>query len=153
MSKKTIALIFLVIVLPVVIYLLWPSDAGRIKKLFREGARAIETKDVAGVMSNVSLNYRDKYGFTYLYIKESLKAVFQEMSNIRVERENLTVDVKGKSATADMDVRVIVSEGDETGYVMGDASGPVHLTFTLEKERTKWLIVRTQGLPFDEQKF
>ena len=153
MSKKTIALIFLVIVLPVVIYLLWPSDAGRIKKLFREGARAIETKDVAGVMSNVSLNYRDEYGFTYLYIKESLKAVFRKMSNIRVERENLTVDVKGKSATADMDVRVIMSEGDETGYVMGDASGPVHLTFTLEKERTKWLIVRTQGLPFDEQKF
>jgi hypothetical protein len=152
MSRKTIALIFLIIVLPVVVYLLLPSDSSRIKKLFREGAKAIEKKDPDAVMSKVSFNYRDEYGFTYLYIRESMKTVFQRMSNIRVERENLVVNVKGKSATADMDVRVIASEGDDTGYIMGDASAPVHLIFTLEKERTKWLIVKTQGLPFNEQK-
>lgn len=152
MSRKTIALIFLIVVLPVVVYLLLPSDSSRIKKLFREGAKAIEKKDPDAVMSKVSFNYRDEYGFTYLYIRESMKTVFQRMSNIRVERENLVVNVKGKSATADMDVRVIASEGDDTGYIMGDASAPVHLIFTLEKERTKWLIVKTQGLPFNEQK-
>ena len=42
MSKKTLGLIFLIIILPVVVYLLVPSDASRIKKLFKEGAKAVE---------------------------------------------------------------------------------------------------------------
>jgi hypothetical protein len=150
MSKKTIVLMFLILVLPVVVYLLLPSDSSRIKKLFREGARAIEKKDIDTVMSKVSFNYRDEYGFTYLYIKESMKSVFQRMSDIKVEYKKLTVNVNGKSATADMDARVIASMGDDTGYIMGDVSNPVHLTFTLEKVRTKWLIVKTEGLPFNE---
>ena len=150
MSKKTIALTFLIIVLPVVVYLLLPSDASRIKKLFRQGTEAIEKKDIDAVMSKVSFNYRDEYGFTYLYVRESMKSVFQRMSDIKVEYENLIVNVNGKTATADMDVRVIASIGDNTGYIMGDLSKPAHLTFTLEKERTKWLIVKTEGLPFNE---
>jgi hypothetical protein len=149
MSKKTIALTFLIIVLPVVVYLLLPSDASRIKKLFRQGTEAIEKKDIDAVMSKVSFNYRDEYGFTYLYVRESMKSLFQRMTDIKVEYENLIVNVKGKSATAEIDVRVIASIGDNTGYIMGDVSKPVHLTFTLEKERTKWLIVKTEGLPFD----
>ncbi|MFA4920065.1 MAG: hypothetical protein WC581_12575 [Thermodesulfovibrionales bacterium] len=149
MSKKTLGLIFLIIILPVVVYLLVPSDASRIKKLFKEGAKAVEREDIDAVMSKVSFNYRDEYGFTYLYVKESMKSVFQRMSDIKIEYENLIVNVKGKSATAEIDVRVIASIGDNTGYIMGDLSKPVHLTFTLEKERTKWLIVKTEGLPFD----
>ncbi len=149
MSKKTLGLIFLIIILPVVVYLLVPSDASRIKKLFKEGAKAVEREDIDAVMSKVSFNYRDEYGSTYLYVKESMKSVFQRMSDIKIEYENLIVNVKGKSATAEIDVRVIASIGDNTGYIMGDLSKPVHLTFTLEKERTKWLIVKTEGLPFD----
>jgi hypothetical protein len=150
MSKKTLGLIFLIIIMPVVVYLLVPSDASRIKKLFKEGAKSVEREDIDAVMSKVSFNYRDEYGFTYLYIKESMKSVFQRMSDIKIEYENLIVNVKGKSATAEIDVRVIASIGDNTGYIMGDVSKPVHLTFTLEKERTKWLIVKTEGLQFDQ---
>jgi len=149
MSKKTIGLIFLIIIMPVVVYLLVPSDASRIKKLFKEGAKAVEREDIDAVMSKVSFNYRDEYGFTYLYIKESMKSVFQQWGDIKIEYENLIVNVKGKSATAEIDVRVIASIGDNTGYIMGDLSKPAHLTFTLEKERTKWLVTKAEGLPFD----
>ena len=100
-------------------------------------------------MSKVSFNYRDEYGFTYLYVKESMKSVFQQWGDIKIEYENLKIDIKGKTAVADMDVRVTASIGDNTGYVIGDLTKPVHLTFTLEKERTKWLVTKTEGLPFD----
>ena len=150
MSKKTLGLIFLIIILPVVVYLLVPSDASRIKKLFKEGSKAVEREDIDAVMSKVSFNYRDEYGFTYLYIKESMKSVFQQWGDIKIEYENLKIDVKGKTALADMEVLVTASIGDNTGYVIGDLTKPAHLTFTLEKERTKWLIVKTEGLQFDQ---
>jgi hypothetical protein len=93
LSKKYIALLFLLIIAPVILYLLWPSDESRIKKLFKEGSRAIEKEDLDGVMSKVSFNYRDESGLTYLYMKESIKSVFKQMSDIKVEYENLNIKV------------------------------------------------------------
>ncbi|MEW6586571.1 MAG: hypothetical protein AB1442_13315 [Nitrospirota bacterium] len=147
MSKKTIAFLFLLFLLPIILYLIWPSDESRIRKLIREGAAAIEREDVGAVMSKVSYNYSDEYGFTYLYIKKSLERVFLQMSDISVEYENPKVTVRDKTAIADMDVSVIATKGSDTGYIMGDPANPVHIKFSLEKERTKWLVTKTEGLP------
>ncbi|MEW6675331.1 MAG: hypothetical protein AB1348_04900 [Nitrospirota bacterium] len=146
-SKKSIALLLIIILAPIIIYLLWPSDEGRIKKLLKEGSKAVEREDLDDVMSRVSFNYRDDYGFTYLYIKEYMKKVFEQMSDIRVEYENLKIKVNKATATADMDVRIIATIGNDTGYVIGDVAKPIHLRFTLEKERVKWLVTKTEGLP------
>jgi hypothetical protein len=149
MSKKTIALLFILIVTPLIIYLLWPSDESRIKKLFKEGSQAIEKEDLETVMSKVSFNYRDEYGFTYLYLKELMKTLFKQMDDIKIEYENIEIDVHDKTATADMDVLILARMGNDTGYILGDLSESAHLTFTLEKERTKWLVIKTEGLPFN----
>jgi hypothetical protein len=149
LSKKSIALLVLIILIPITIYFLWPSDESRIKKLFKEGSKAIEKEDLDTVMSKVSFNYSDEYGLTYLYLKESIKSVFKQMSDIKVEYENLNIKVNDKIAKADMDVRIIATIGNETGYIFGDLPKPVHLKFTLEKERTKWLVAKTEGLPFN----
>ncbi len=148
MSKKSIVLLFILIAIPLIIYFFWPSDESRIKKIFREGSRAIEKEDLDTVMSKVSYNYRDEYGLTYLYIKKSMKSLFQQMSDIRIEYENLEIQVKDKTATADMDVRIIATIGSETGYILGDLPKPVHIKFTLEKERANWLVTKTEGFPF-----
>jgi hypothetical protein len=97
-------------------------------------------------MAKVSFNYRDDYGMTYLYIRETLKRELQRLSGISIEYENLTVRVSENTATAELDIRVIATSGSETGYIMGDIRTPVHLGFTLEKERTRWQIVKTEGL-------
>jgi len=148
LSKKSLAFLFLLILTPIILYLLWPSDESRIKKLFKEGSSAIEKEDLDTVMSKVSFNYSDEYGLTYLYLKESMKSVFKQMSDIKVEYENLEIKVNDKVATADMDVRIIATIGNDTGYIFGDLPKPIHLKFTLEKERTKWLVTKTEGLPF-----
>lgn len=149
MSKKSTAILFVLLLTPIILYLIWPSDESRIKKLFKEGAKAIEREDLDVVMSKVSYNYRDEYGLTYLYIKESMKRVFLQMSNIKIEYENLKIIVNDKTATAEMDMRVIARIGSDTGYILGDLPKPAHLKFTLEKERTKWLVTKTEGLPFN----
>jgi len=136
----------LAILVPLAVYLLWPSDESRIKKVFREGARSIEKKDLEGVMGKVSFNYSDDYGLTYLYIKQSMKNVFQQMNDIGIEYENLKVTIADTGATAEMDVRVIATSGNDTGYIVGDLAKPAHLKFTLGKERTNWLITKTEGI-------
>ena len=149
MSKKTIAFLFILIVTPVIIYLIWPSDESRIKKLFKEGSQAIENEDLETVMSKVSFNYHDEHGFTYLYLKELMKTVFKQMDDMKIDYENIEINVHDKTATADMDVLILATRGNNTGYILGDLSEPAHLTFTLEKERTKWLVIKTEGLPFN----
>lgn len=145
MSRKSISILVLLLVAIPAVYCLRPSDERRIKRIFTDGKRAIESENLEGVMSKVSYNYRDDYGFTYLYLKETLKKQFEELSDITGEYYNLNIRVSKDTATADVDVRVIATKGNETGYIIGDARSPAHLKFNLDKERTKWLIVRLEG--------
>jgi len=149
MSRKSLFLLFILFTLSLIIYLSWPSDESRIKKLFKEGSKAIEKEDLDGVMSKVSYNYQDDYGLTYLYIKENMKRIFQQLNDIKIEYENLKITISKNIATADMDVRIIATMGNDTGYILGDLDKPVHLKFTLAKERVKWLVIKTEGLPFN----
>jgi len=160
MNRKPVIGLLSVLVLILVVYLLWPSDEARIRKLFKEGSSAVESKDLDGVMSKVSFAYRDEYGVTYLSLKEILKREFDLLSDIQVEYGTLRVEIirKGGSqgeqpssdaldaAMAEMDIRVVATAGTETGYIVGDVKTPVHMKFTLQKERMKWLIVKAEGI-------
>jgi hypothetical protein len=146
MSKKSIAFLVLLIISPVIIYLLWPSDESRIKKLFREGARAVEARNVEDVMSKVSFNYSDEHGLSYITLKQAVERTLKQMSGIQVEYEIKKIEIKDEKGVAAVDLRVIATLGKETGYVVGDAPKPAHLTFSLEKERTRWLVTKVEGL-------
>jgi len=149
MSRKTIISLALLILSPIIIYFLWPSDESRIKKLFREGATAIEQEKLDDVMSKVSFNYTDKQGLAYITIKAGMRRIFQQMAGIKIEYEVAKISVKDNAATAELDLRVVASFGQDTGYVVGDAAEPAHMKFFLEKERTSWLVTKTEGLRLD----
>ncbi len=146
MSKKSIILLFLLILAPIIIYLLWPTDESRIKKLVKEGAQAVEKEEIDKVMSKVSFSYQDEHGLTYMFIKKILTEQFKAMSDIKIEYENLKIEVKENAATASFDLRVIATSGNQTGYIIGDIKTPAHIKLTLEKERAKWLVTKTEGL-------
>ncbi len=146
MNKKFMVAALLLSLGLLALYLLWPTDESRIRKLFKEGAHGVESRDLDGVMAKISFNYRDEYGMTYLYLRETLKREFQRLSDINVEYSAPRIQVREDTATADLDVRVIITSGNEAGYLIGDARAPLRLRFTLEKERAKWQIVKTEGL-------
>jgi hypothetical protein len=147
MSKKSIIFLSLLILAPVIIYFLWPSDESRIKKLFREGAKAVENENIEEVMSKVSFNYTDEHGLSYLYLKEGMENAFKRFENIMIEYEIKNIEIKDETATAELDIRVIASAGQDTGYIIGDAGKPAGAEFFLEKVRTKWLVNKTRGVP------
>ncbi len=144
-KKKAIALLLLPVVI-LAAWFFWPTDEQRIRKLIKEGAKAAESGDVDGLMAKISFNYRDDYGMTYLSVRETLKREFQRLSDITVEYENLKIQVSEETAVAELDIRVIATSGSETGYVVGDIKSPERLKLTLDKERTKWLIVKAEGV-------
>lgn len=146
MSKKAIILLFILFLTPVILYLMWPSDEARIKKLLKDGINDVEQENLEHVMSKVSFNYRDDYGHTYLTVNEYMKKIFQQMNAINVEYENLEIRVYDKTASAEIDVRVVAQIGTDTGYVFGDYPNPGHLILTLQKEGTKWYLTKTEGL-------
>ena len=148
MSKKSVILLFLLIISPVLIYFLWPSDESRIKKLIREGAKAVEKEEIDNVMAKVSFNYQDEHGLTYMLIKKILTEQFKAMSDMSIEYENLKIEVKDKSASASFDLRVIATIGNQTGYIIGDIKNPAHVKLTLEKELLNWLVTKAEGLSF-----
>jgi hypothetical protein len=147
MSRKSTAALFLLIISPIIIYLVWPSDEARIKKLVKETSAAVEKEDVAGVMSAISFNYRDKYGMSYLLLKKAFEREFRVLSDIEVEYEDLRIEVEDKRATASMDVRVIASISVGRGYVYGDLKEPLRLKLDLEKEggMKKWKVTGATG--------
>lgn len=150
MSKKSIALLVLLVVAPVLVYLLWPSEEARIRKLVRETARAVEAEELDGVMSHVSYNYSDEQGLSYLLIKKNLEKKFSFYSDIEVDYENLRVKVgeDGERAGAKLDLRVIATFGDDDrGYVLGDLQNPASLDLELKKggPLNRWQVVSASG--------
>ncbi len=129
------------------VYFLWPSDENRIRKLFRDGASAIEAEQLDELMSKVSFNYKDGHGLSYLYLKKLMERAFAQIDDIELEYTITELEINDKKATASVDVRVIASYGQERGYFLGDAAEPGHMKFILEKERTKWLVNGTEGFP------
>ncbi|MGE5299646.1 MAG: hypothetical protein ACM3MB_01630 [Acidobacteriota bacterium] len=146
MSKRSIAFLILLVILPVIVYLFWPSDEARIKKLFKEGSEAVEERNLEEVMSKVSYNYSDEHGLSYIILKQDIERTFKKMSGIQVEYEIRDIKIREKTASAELDLRIIATHGSDTGYAVGDAARPARLTFSLEKERAKWLVTRVEGL-------
>ncbi len=159
MSKKFVIGLVLVSVVAAALFFLWPSDERRIKKLFSEGVSAVESEDIDRIMSKISYNYRDDYGMTYFYLRETLKKEFEKLSDVKVEHGDPRIKIfrKGETtgntetlsfdrAIVEIDVRVLATMGTETGYIVGDPKSPVNLKFTLDKEQMGWRIVKTEGL-------
>jgi hypothetical protein len=78
-----------------------------------------------------------------------MKKIFRQLNEINVDCENLEIRVREKTASAEMDVRVLAQVGTDTGYVFGDYPNPKHLILTLQKDKTKWYVIKTEGLSFE----
>lgn len=137
--------LLLLVVSPVVVYLLWPSDEARIRKLIRQTAAAVEAEDLDRVMSSFDFAYRDAHGLSYLLLKKTLKLEFTRVSDIKVECEGLAVTVKAKKAKAVMGLRVIATMGEARGYYIGDFDTPLSVSVGLRKTPTgKWLVTEAE---------
>ncbi len=146
MSKKSVIFLGVPIIAAILVFVLWPSDKSRIKKLFKEGAQAVTAENLEDVMSKVSYHYSDEHGISYLFLQKGFERFFQKLDNFIIEYEIKDISITEKTATVELDLSVIATYGQDTGYILGDAGEHQKTVFYLEKERTSWLVIKTEGI-------
>ena len=128
------------------IYILYPTDEKRIISVINKSEDAVADKNIDKLMEYVSYNYRDDYGSSYIQIKKILQTVLSRLNDIKIERNITKISVRENFAGAELDVRVIASEGEHRGYIIGDAGQAVAIKIFFEKSSYKWLITKVEGV-------
>lgn len=151
MKRRYIFFFALLLLCTIIIYVFYPTDENRIRKIINNSEKAIISEDVDKLMGFISYNYMDDYGNGYLKLKKTFLTVFKRLNDIDIERNIIKISVKDKLAEAELLIRVLASEGEERGYIIGNAVNAKTIKVFFEKSPYKWLITKVEGV-FDIQK-
>jgi hypothetical protein len=146
MKKLRIIFLIVMVVSPVLIWLLWPSNEAQIRKLISQTSHAAEAGDVDGVMKAVDLTYSDSYGLNFLLLKSYLEREFKRLKNIDISYSRLKIDVfKDDMAQASMSIKVLAGEDERRGYYLGGPDNDAVLTITLGKNQIgQWRVTHAK---------
>lgn len=147
MKKNRLAFVLAALILcAAAVYIFYPTDEKRIIRVINNSEDAVADKNIDKLMEYVSYNYRDDYGSGYIQIKKILQTVFNRLNDIKIERNITKISVRENFAEAELDVRVIASEGENRGYIIGDAGQAAAIKIFFEKSSYKWLITKVEGV-------
>ena len=145
MRKWYILFPALLIICVSAIYIFYPTDENRIRKIISNSEKAFISEDADRLMEFISYNYMDDYGNSYLKLKKTLQFAFKQMDNIDIERNIIKISIDGSLAEAELSVRVLASMGEERGYIIGDAGEAREIKVFFGKPTNKWLITKVEG--------
>lgn len=144
--KKTYLYLLLFFIVAAVVFVFYPTDEKRIKRVIAGSEEAILKKDIDGLFEYISYNYSDEHGGNYLILKKRMQIVFQRLNDIEIEKNLLKIEVQDKNAEADLNVKVIASEGASREYIIGDAVTWQGIKVYFEKSPYNWKIIKVAGL-------
>jgi len=129
-----------------VTFLLYPTDEKRISRVIAGCEDALTIEDIERLFEFISFNYRDDYGNSYLILKKRMEIVFKRLDDIEIEKNLLKITVQDKTAEAEMNVKVIATEGATREYIIGDSVTWQGIKVYFEKSPYKWKITKVTGL-------
>ena len=139
MKRYGFALVVAVVIIAIVVF---PSDKKRIRKAIRTCEQAIINENSEALMSLISFNYSDDYGGSYLMLKKRSERLFKTYDDYEIIADIVGITVNEGKAIADLKVSIIASEGNERGYLLGDAGSHRKIKVYFEKDKFGWAIVR-----------
>jgi hypothetical protein len=145
-SSTRYIVIFGFISLVVLAWFFWDSPQRAIRTVLREGAAAIEAKNMANSMSHVSRRYLDENGLNYLAVRRALAVAFERFQRIDVRLGDVTVKTTGDKATTRVALQVLVQVQRDMEYVIGKPGVPDLVTINLRKEPLAWRVVSVNGI-------
>lgn len=138
--------IFGFISLVALVWLFWDTPQRAIRTVLREGAAAIEAKNMASTMSHVSRRYLDENGLNYLAVRRVLGSAFERFQLIDVRLGDVTVEITGDQAAAQVALQVLVRVQRHTEYVIGAPGAPALVTINFSKESLAWRVIGVNGV-------
>jgi hypothetical protein len=124
----------------ITVIFLFPSDKTRIGRSVGAVEQAVVNEDVTALMDQVSFNYSDDYGGSYLTLKKRAEQLFKTNDDFDVTADITGIEIIEDKATVDVKVSLIASSGSERGYLYGDAEGHREIHVFFEKAKLKWMI-------------
>lgn len=113
----------------------------RIRTALMEAKEAIERKQFARCMRQISTRYRDSTGLTYDDIRRSMLEYARDPRlQVSVTYHAITIYVRGKTGVVDLLVQVTAQSGGHT-YT----TRPTSITVFFESEWARWKIVNVDG--------
>jgi len=144
MKRLSYLIIFLLIVVVIGVTLI-PTDRNRIKGVVGGCKTAIVNRDISGFMENISFNYGDDYGNSYLLLKKRLAKLLDHFSDFEITADVMGMEIDEETAEVDLKLSVIATEGDSRKYLIGDAGWPQDMKVYFEKSPSlQWKIMRAE---------
>lgn len=126
-------------------------DAQRIRSMVQSAAESIEKRNLSGVISCVSKDYKDEAGLNYDRLRVLVSQALRDEARFTASAEIRSLKVDGDKATVELHAVVKGSDGSEV-YNQG-------FTLLLSKEPTRhmlvaptkvWRVVSTRNLGIDD---
>ena len=145
--KRWIAVLIVIalILAGVAVWLLMhpPSDRDQILRLLDQAKEGVESKDVGKVMSCISEDYRDRYGWGKRELRQlALAVLFREQGTFAVALDPPAIEISGARATVTLMVRISLTP-EQGGLPQELYQGPV--VAHLRKEDGGWKVVSAEG--------
>ncbi len=143
-SRRGLTAIVAVLVLAGAVVVIWwlsrptKSDEQQILEVFAQGERAVEDKNLSGVMRLVSEDYSDG-----TYNKQELKQIvlrgLRETRTIKVTPALRDLQIAGPTARADLEVDVWRDSNEP------EPTLHISMRVELSKQKGKWLVTSAAG--------
>jgi len=115
------------------------SDKEQIEQLLDRVEQGVEKKSPSTILSTISDDYRDSFGFTKLDIHRLSLELLRTQGTPQVVLENVKIDIEGKQATVNVTGQVSLRFGGQETREFAGA-----LTLELHKNRA-WHVISTSG--------
>jgi hypothetical protein len=141
----------LILIAIMVIIALLPSEKKQIKKAINISKQALINEDIDGLMDNISFNYYDDYGGSYLQFRKRAEHLFNSFDDFDIVLDIMRVDINEKEALVNLKASIIASADHERGYLLGDAGGSQNVKVYFEKSVNKWNVAKVEGITKEGQ--
>jgi hypothetical protein len=145
MGRKSCFFIIILFTAVILVYVLYPTEKKRIKKIIESCREAVKNENINLLMEHISFNYSDDYGGSYLQLKKRMELAFNRFDDIDITADIMNIAIEDKQADAEIKMSVIASEGNNRGYLIGDAGSDQDIKLYLEKSPFEWKVIKVEG--------
>lgn len=146
LRKITLIIFILIVIATGVSLYLGVHDTFRVKGVIKGAKKAVESKDIDGLMSYVSSAYSDNYGFDYPMVKRFMSSLFKDFDKFEVIIANPVIKVKDDLATAQFFLWISVDWNGQPAYIVGTNRAGARVRAYFKKGLLRWKVVKIEGV-------
>jgi hypothetical protein len=146
MKRRLLVILSVVSLVAVGVVLFFPTDEKRVWKVIVRAEKAVVNEDLEELMEQVSFNYRDGFGGSYLTVKKRAESFFERYDDISIDKRLATMSVADGRAAVDLNVLVTATGRMGTTNIAGETGSWQEMRVYLEKSSYQWEIVSVELL-------